>query len=153
LDKYQIDVLDVASGTTIRSIRRDVSGRALTSADLSRTAEGAELLDFERESGGRLANWTRNAPCPIYDLLPKSGPPLRSVTTDDSGRVWVEAMDPLRPGELILHVYDATGNLIAEAEMPERDMRVAPYVLGDRMYLVRADSLGVQSSLVYRLAR
>jgi hypothetical protein len=152
LDRYQIDFVDVGSGRILRSIRRDFRDRPVTSADLARTAEGARLVAAERESGGRLVgDPSTGRPCAIYDLMPKAGPPLRSVTVDQIGRVWVESMDPVRPGVLLLHVFDAAGNLAAETVMPERDMRVEPHVRGNRLYVVRADEFGAQSILVYQL--
>jgi hypothetical protein len=152
LDKYQIDLLEAATGRVLRSITRQVASRALTDADLARTMEGAELLSSEREGGGKLivSASTRTA-CPIYAALPKTGPPLRSVTADDAGRIWVESVHPSQPGQHLLHVYDPNGRLTAEAVMPQRDARIAPYVRGNSLYLVQVDDLGVQSIAIYRL--
>ncbi len=153
LDKYQIDILDAVTGRTLRSIRRDVTPRPLTNADLTQTIEGEELLAFERSGGGKLfGDLTRKTPCPIYNLLPKTGPPLRSVTTDDAGRLWVESMHPTQPGKLALHIYNPAGAVIAETVMPERDMRIAPFVRGERLYAVTTDDMGVHSIAIYRLS-
>jgi hypothetical protein len=56
-----------------------------------------------------------------------------------------------QPGRLALHIYNAAGTVLFETDMPARDMRVAPFVRGDRLYLVTADAQGTHSIAVYRL--
>jgi hypothetical protein len=51
----------------------------------------------------------------------------------------------------LLTVFSADGRSLAEAAMPSRDPRVAPFVLGNNLYIGTADELGVQGIEVYEL--
>ena len=48
-------------------------------------------------------------------------------------------------------VFDSEGRLVGAFPAPPRDVTVAPYVRGGRLYQVEADELGVQYVAVYRI--
>lgn len=73
---------------------------------------------------------------------PEAKAMLRTLTFDDRGRIWVERATP---SGYTYDVFDGQGRLIAEMIAPPRNPRHAPFVLGDRVYLVQSDSLGVES--------
>jgi hypothetical protein len=150
-ESYTVEIVDPESGEVVRSIRRAIAARRLLPEDWERTPEGAWIRQYEREGGGRLVDpQDRTAECPLYGLLPELAPPIRITVTPD-GRILVEAANPGPEGGYRLAPFDAQGSLVGEAEMPDRDGKVAPFARGNLLYLVAIDDLDVQSIMIYEL--
>jgi hypothetical protein len=81
---------------------------------------------------------------------PTSYPAAREVVLDPTGRVWVETYT--NEG-FAFDVFDLEGRLLATLSAPERDERVRPFVRGERLYVVAADSLGVQRVEAFRVTQ
>jgi hypothetical protein len=114
--------------------------------------EGRWLAYYEQGASGKLTSMEDPSElCPVYALLPEFAPALHSITTDDTGRLWVEATDPNSVGGVVLQVLDRDGILLGEVPAPVRDARVAPYVRGNLLYLVTVDELDVQSIQVFEV--
>ncbi len=142
-DSFRIEIVNVQTGQVVRTYRRDVQPRALTdevwAAD--RWASGARRIEQEF---GRLSGLD-GQPCGILER-PSVEPLIRSMVSDDEGRLWVESTTT--QGTTLTGI-GPRGELLGEAFMPARDMRVAPYVRGDRLYLTTIDDLDVQSVEVF----
>ena len=148
-DAYVIDIIDSASGDTIRSIQHDVPGVAVTDEDWERLPEVQWLRQIELESGARLeAVGYPGTPCPLDGMRPEYFPVLRTIVSDEVGRLWVEATDQ---GGFSLAVFDSSGRLVGEAPMPDRDPRVTPYARRNLLYIVTIDDFDVQGIEVYEL--
>ena len=107
------------------------------------------LRAFEREAGGALtAAMDPGTPCPIDEMRPEFLPVLRTVISDENGRLWVEATATTG---FTLTVFAADGTVLGETAMPERDPTVSPYARGGLLYLVTRDEYGVQSIEVYEV--
>jgi hypothetical protein len=114
--------------------------------------EGRWLAYYEQGASGKLTSMEDPSElCPVYALLPEFAPAIPSITTDDTGRLWVEATDPNSVGGVVLQVLDRDGILLGEVPAPVRDARVAPYVRGNLLYLVTVDELDVQSIQVFEV--
>lgn len=142
-DSFRIEVVNLQTGQVVRTYRRDVQPRALTdevwAAD--RWVRGARRIEQEF---GRLSGLD-GQPCGILER-PAVEPLIRSMVSDDAGRLWVESTTT--QGTTLTGI-GPRGELLGEAFMPARDMRVAPYVRGDRLYLTTIDDLDVQSVEVF----
>jgi hypothetical protein len=152
---YRLRWIDPESGRVTHTAEREVTRRALQQRDILETREGAWLETFEEEAGGKLLDDRHPEQlCSFASLLPQTVPPLRSLTTDSDGRVWVETA-PVLPTDTMssgLDVFDAAGKWIATGPMPHYDHRVDPYVRGDSLFVVRRDKDGAQELVVF-LAR
>jgi hypothetical protein len=104
--------------------------------------------------------------CEPADQRPAFQPVVRTVLTDDRGRLWLEltaehgfTLDVVSLPSLAVGPDHEGRNLgpgasaarIAEGPMPERDPSVTPVVRGDRMYVVAIDATGAQSIAVYSI--
>ncbi|MEW5927218.1 MAG: hypothetical protein AB1941_07030 [Gemmatimonadota bacterium] len=111
------------------------------------------VSDGEWEEGLRpyreLREKTPAADCDGEMTRPEHRPAIRHLLFDDGGRMWVESTTP---GGFAWDVFDAEGRLLGSLPAPPRAEGVPSYVRGDRLYLVEADSLGVQSVRSYRVA-
>jgi hypothetical protein len=135
---YRIVFLTPA-GDTVRIVERDVRRRAVT--DSAWQAETAAFDAFLAEHPDAACD-RRTLPRPDAMTL------VRAVFFDDDGRMWVER---LSDAGTTLDVFDTGGRLLGLVGVPDRFERVVPHVLGDRLHMVVADSLGVQAVRVYRV--
>lgn len=147
-DAFRIDIIDGASGDLRRSIRRTVPPLPLRDEDWEALPEIQLLRRYEREAGGSLeALGDPGTPCPLDGMRPETLPVLRTVVSDEVGRIWLEVTT--REG-FALALLDRDGAFLGQTRMPDRDSGVAPYARGDRLYLVTVDDLGLQGIEVYR---
>lgn len=129
-----------SSGDTVRIVERDVPPVSFTDA---------EWAEQER----KYREWLESLP-PSRDCNPESLPRpetkamLRTLTFDDRGRMWVERTTA---SGFAYDVFDPEGRLIAEMPSPPRDTRHAPFIRGDRIYLVQVDSLDIESVHAFSL--
>jgi hypothetical protein len=77
-------------------------------------------------------------------------PAIRYFEFDADGHMWVEVASA---GGSVYEVFDATGRQLGRLPAPDREASVPLYARGDRLYLVQADSLGVQQVVVYAIER
>jgi hypothetical protein len=133
---YRIDLIDVDSGDTVRTIERDYPRRLVTDALWERATR--DLRERERVSGP--------LDCGPDVVRPDSLPPIRSVIADESGRLWIEAATP---DGFAITVVDSVGRMLGEAPLPPRDDRVPLYARNERLCLVSVDDLGVQSIHIF----
>ena len=133
---YRIDLIDVSSGDTARTIQRDYPRRLVTDAAWERATR--DMRERERVSGP--------LDCGPDGVRPDSLPPIRSVIADESGRLWIEAATP---DGFAITVVDSVGRMLGEAPLPPRDDRVPLYARNERLYLVSVDDLGVQSIHIF----
>ena len=151
LNEYRIDIIDPVAGAILRSIRRTVPRIPLRDEDWNSLPEIEEIRAAEKEwgSGPIESMGSRGTPCPVLQMRPEFLPVLRTVMTDDAGRLWVEATS--RDG-FTLAGFDGTGRFVGETTMPTRDPRVTPYIRGNLLYIATVDELGVQGIKVYAIA-
>jgi hypothetical protein len=148
-EEYRIDVVAPATGEVVRTIQRDVPRVQLTDDAWEMLPPVRDIRRYEERYGGPLRA-LGDGPCPIYAMRPADQPAIRTLISDDQGRLWVEAT---APDGFVLALHDADGTLLGETAMPSRDPRVPPFARGDRLFLVTVDELGVQGIEVYRLER
>lgn len=134
---YRIDLVEAESGRTVRSIERDHPPSPVTDEDWARATREFREVELRRE--GALG-------CDIDGMRPEFHPVLRTVISDDSGRLWVEAT---APDGIAGAIIDASGRLLGEAPSPKRDGRVIPYARGNLLYVVTMDQDELQSVRVY----
>jgi sugar lactone lactonase YvrE len=79
-------------------------------------------------------------------MRPEFFPVLRTLISDDAGRLWVEATAPEGNAWAVI---DSTGRLLGEATIPERDGTVRPYARGNLLYLVMKDEDDLQAVHIY----
>lgn len=127
---YAIRFID-GTGDTVRTVSRVVRPRTIS--DSQWNAELAEYQQFRDQHP--------KASCSGSMSRASSEPPLRSITLDDEGRMWVERRTADGFG---YDVFDQSGKLIGELAVPERDEGVPAYVRNNRLYLVTVDSAGGQ---------
>ena len=130
-DIYRLDLVSLESGDTLATRRRDFPVRDLDDA----AWEAATAAALEELGGMRPL-------CDLDSRRPAARPVIRSITSDDRGRIWVEAA---REESFVLTVIDPESGLLGEAPIPERDAAVPLHVRDDRVYLVVRDALDVQS--------
>ncbi len=111
------------------------------------TEPGPELSPEEREEAeGRLASDVRRSGRSSLPLkVPDRKPPLRGLYFDATGRLWVELNAP-EGAPHRAHLYDSTGEPVAEATWPG-DLELGfPAWAGNGMWCLAlaTDSLGVQ---------
>jgi len=148
-DEYAIDYVDLVSGDTVRTARRQVPRMRVTDELWRHRPEVERLQRLEEEAGGRFVDPNDSgAACALEELRPEYAPPFRSVIGSADGRLWVESPSP-EGFEVAL--FDADGSLLGVGSMPERDESVAPYARGNRLYVVVKDALEVQSIEVYEV--
>src|SRR5699024_2072954 len=101
-----------------------------------RWVSGARRIEQEF---GRLSGLD-GQPCRILER-PAVEPLIRSMVSDDEGRLWVESTTT--QGTTLTGIGPG-GELLGEAFMPARDMRVAPYRRGDRLCPPTVDERDVE---------
>jgi hypothetical protein len=139
-DSYGFDFVTLASGESAGAVERNYPRRPLTDS------EWATATESFRERARVNGPFT----CDINELRPTHHRIVRSVVYDDEGRLWVEAESP--DGTVMLAALSPDGGqVLAEGRMPARSGAVAPYVRGDRLYLVETDEADVPSVRVYQL--
>jgi hypothetical protein len=70
---------------------------------------------------------------------------IDDVVFDDQGRIWIERVQLDSSDEERFDVFSPDGELLGMVVTPTRARSARPFVRGDRIYLVTADSLDVQS--------
>lgn len=142
-DSFHVEIVNIQTGTVVRTYRRDVRPRALTDEvwEADRWVDDARMI--EREFG-KLTGMD-GGPCTILER-PASEPVIRSMVSDEQGRLWVESTTTRGT---TLTAIGLRGELLGEVMMPTRDRRIAPYIRGDNLYLTTIDSLDVQSIEVF----
>lgn len=128
--EYRIAFLD-AAGDTVRVVER---ARPRVPVGDSEWEEG---LRPYRELRERIPG----ARCEGEMARPAEKPAIRHLLFDGEGRMWVES---ITPEGFAWEVFDGQGRLLGSLPAPPRQERVPPYVRGNRLYLVDADSLDVQ---------
>src|SRR5690606_9918176 len=135
-EEYRIDVIDVTSGDTVRTLERDYPALRLTDE------EWAEATRYFHEIDRAVGPLN----CDLESMRPEYLPIVRSMVSDNEGRLWVETR---RADGYAVSVIDREGQLLGEASLPPRDVRVPLYVRNGRLYLVAIDEYDVQSLEVY----
>lgn len=136
--EYRLAFID-ASGDTLRVITRDVSRVPLADSDWALVA--AEYEDFR-------SAW-RGADCEGTISRPDFRPVLEDIVFTHDGRLLVEHLTSSGPA---FDLFDPDGVLQSSFPSPmDRDHSVAPFLRGDRLYLVTKDSLDVQQVRAYRI--
>ena len=136
--EYRLAFLD-AQGDTVRVISRDVRPTPLTDTAWAPVSE--EYSRFRTAWEG--------ADCEGEILRPRARPVLEDVVFDHTGRMLVEYMTDSGPA-FDLFGLDGTWQATVPSP-PDRDKSVAPFVRGNRLYLVTKDSLDVQQVRAYRM--
>ncbi len=126
-----------------------------TARIVEKAYEAVPIADAEwEEATAESREWMAKAPgakCdPVEFTRPVSKTAVREIFHDDGGRMWVEATS--RTG-FDFDVFDREGRQIGSVASPARHRNVPPYIRGDRLYLVTADSLDVQSVKVFEIKR
>jgi hypothetical protein len=143
-DAYRIDLVDIESGDTIRSITRDYPRIPLTRERWERQDVIRQYRELVSERGAAFLESDPSQPCPL-DERPEFLPVLLAVVADDAGRLWVESSTDDGFAVTVFDNHEPVG----QAPMPVRDETVAPYVRANRLYIVTRDEFDVQSIEVY----
>lgn len=126
-------------GDTVRVIERELAPAAVS--DSLWSAATAAWTEFRRripQAHCSRESFTRPATIPI----------LYSVFSDDDGRLWAEARGN---AGVVYDVFAANGEFIASVNGLPASGGTVPGVLGGRVAVVVADSLGEQRVRVYRI--
>lgn len=135
---YRLAFID-AAGDTLRVISRDVGPTPL--ADSSWHPVDSSYTRFRSMWAG--------AECEGSISRPDSRPVLLDLTFDHQGRLLVEYNTHSGAAYDLL---DTDGSLSATfSSPPDRDRSVAPFLRGDRMYVVAKDRFDVQEVRAYRV--
>ena len=138
--EYHIALI-TAAGDTVRVIDKEYEPVSISDAEW--TEATAEYRDWMAKAPGAKCN-------PVEFTRPASKPAVRDIFHDDGGRMWVEVTS--RDG-FTFDVFDREGRQIGSTPAPARYRDVPPYIRGDRLYVVVADSLDVQSVRVFGVQR
>jgi hypothetical protein len=149
-EAFRIDIVDIHTHEVVQILRRPYPRVPVTVDDWESQPEIRFFRNLAREAGVELVDRDRGGPCASEDLRPEYLPVLRTLISDDAGRLWVESTAPDGEG-YSLTLYDSDGTLIGETRMPDRDPDVLPYVRADHLYVATVDSLGVQSVALYSI--
>ena len=137
---YAVAILD-ATGDTVRVVEKAYQPVPITDAEWDEAT--APYRDWMSKAPGAKCD-------PVEFTRPASKAAIGGVFHDDAGRMWVEAV---APEGFTFDVFDRDGRQVATMVAPERQRGVPPAFRGDRVYLVVADSLDVQSVAVYGIRR
>ena len=137
---YAVAILD-AAGDTVRVVEKAYDPVPITDAEWDEAT--APYRDWMSKAPGAKCN-------PVEFTRPASKTAIGGVFHDDGGRMWVEAV---APNGFTFDVFDRDGRQVASMAAPERQRSVPPAFRGDRVYLVVADSLDVQSVAVFGIRR
>jgi sugar lactone lactonase YvrE len=126
-----------------------------TARIIEKRSDGVPISDAEwDEATAEYRDWMAKAPgakCdPVEYTRPASKPAVRNIFHDDAGRMWVEATS--RDG-FTFDIFDRDGRQVGSVASPARHRAVPPYIRSDRIYMVTADSLDVQSVRVFIIER
>lgn len=147
-DAYRIDIRDLRSGAILRSIGLEREPVPVTDALWQAESSVQLARELERTRGPLHLASDPDADCPVLTERPEHAPAMRSIVSDEHGRLWVEAPSP---DGFRIALFSRDGDLIGEADMPRRDRAVAPFAREDRLYVVVKDDMEVQSIEIYAL--
>jgi hypothetical protein len=148
-EAFKITFLNSSTGAVVRELSHPASPVALSDDVWEAHPTVQWLRTVEEESGRPLVLPTDpSVPCPIDGNRPKALPVVRAIVVDEDDRLWVES--PSSVG-FELTGFSSAGDVLGTVPMPERDVRVAPFVRNNRLYIVARDSLDVQSVQVYQI--
>ncbi len=137
--EYRLAFVD-ALGDTVRVITRDVLPTIL--ADSAWVPIATQYSDFR-------SSW-KGADCEGEISRPEFRPILEDIVFDNAGRLLVEYMTASGSA---FDLFGVDAALLATfPSPPNRDQSVAPFLSGDRLYLVTKDSLDVQRVRAYRIS-
>ena len=135
--EYRLAFVD-AAGDTVRVVTRDVAPTALADSVWAPVAE--DYAEFR-------ASWA-GANCEGEITRPQVRPVLEDIVFDHDGRMLVEYLTEAGPA---FDLFGLDGVWLATFMSPaDRDPSVAPFLRGDRLYLVTKDDLDVQQVRAYR---
>ncbi len=131
----------VGDSRVYKVFRRTLEGD--TVQEVTREVPGVQVSPEERLRA--MASLGRNPPINA-SAIPEFKPAFRLLLPGESGALWV-----LREGagdQWLLDVFDSQGNFVEILTLPVRPyLKVLPVLSGGSLWLVEADSLGVQSVL------
>ena len=78
---------------------------------------------------------------------------IEGIYHDLSGRMWVEHLADAESRQSRFDVFAPSGELLAFVRTPRRSTTAPPFFLDDRIYLVTADSLDIQTVWALRVLR
>jgi hypothetical protein len=137
---YRIALI-TSSGDTARIIEKTHEPVPITDAEWDEATKG--YRDWTARAAGAKCN-------PVEFTRPSAKAAVRDIFHDDRDRMWVESTT--RDG-FAFDVFDTEGRLVGTVAAPSRFRSVPPYVRDNRLYIVVADSLDVQSVRVLGISR
>jgi hypothetical protein len=137
---YRIALVD-SVGDTVRVIEK--AGAALPITDAEWDAGTSELPAWRERFPDAQCDRTSFA-------RPAAKPVFEDLFFDGAGRMWVEVTAAAGSA---FDVFDERGRQVGRVAVPARLRRVPPYATADRVYIVLADSLGVEEVRGFRLGR
>ena len=138
--EYRIALI-ASAGDTARIVEKRYDAVPISDAEWDDAT--AEYRDWMAKAPGAKCD-------PVEFTRPASKPAVREIFHDDAGRMWVEAT---ASEGFTFDVFDRDGRQIGSVPSPGRHRAVPPYIRGDRIYMVTADSLDVQSIRVFDIQR
>jgi outer membrane protein assembly factor BamB len=137
---YAVALIDSA-GDTLRFVEKAYEPVPISDAEWEEATAG--YRDWMAKAPGAKCD-------PVEFTRPAAKTAIGGVFHDDAGRMWVEAVS--RDG-FTFDVFDREGRLMASMPAPTRHRTVSPAFRGERVYLVLADSLDVQSVGVFAIRK
>jgi hypothetical protein len=132
---YRLFVLD-AAGDTVRILERVTDDIFVDDLEWSAAVE-----EFESWRGQY-----RELSCSQNGLeRPYRAKMVDGIYPDVSGRIWVELWVSYDSPVSVFDVFSAEGALLGTVRTPRRTSRSTPLFAGDRLYVVSADSLEVET--------
>jgi sugar lactone lactonase YvrE len=138
--EYHIALI-TTTGDTARIIEKRYEAVPISDAEWDEATK--EYRDWMEKAPGAKCN-------PVEFTRPAAKAAVRDIFHDDAQRMWVEVTS--RDG-FTFDVFDREGRQIGSVPAPTRYRDVPPHIRGDRLYLVVADSLDVQSVRVFNVRR
>lgn len=144
-------VLAIAHSATYRIAFLDPSGDTIRVVD--KAHDSVPIADEEWDSAtAEYREWRRNLPgarCEPDGLeRPDAKPALIDIFFDSDRRMWVEVNTTAGRA---FDVFDVAGRQLGRVPISGEKRNAPPYARGNRLYLVAADSLDVQTVRVYEL--
>jgi hypothetical protein len=137
--EYRIAFL-TAAGDTTRIVEREHTPVPITDEEWEE--EIRPYREFRSEASG--------ARCEGEMQRPAAKPAIHYLLFDTRRRMWAEVSTPTG---FRWDVFDREGKLLGTVPAPTRSESAPPYVRGDRLYIVAADSLDVQQVKGFRIVR
>ncbi len=131
---YRI-VFTTLQGDTARIVEYQTPDIQVSDSDWDEQEEEWRRFRAERPGGACDSRPTRPARKRLID----------DVVFDDQGRTWIERVQLDSSDEERFDVFNPEGELLGMVVTPTRAWSARPFIRGDRIYLVTADSLDVQS--------